>query len=254
MVSKGSWSCKTQILVERDRRKHLSKQMSTIISSRHKCYEENNIKVRLELLSSAIYVSSMWLFSTWKLTSLTVMCSQCKICNRYQSLSVKRREWKCLINNFILINVLKWHFGYILLSLSRSVVSDSLRPYELQHTRLPCPSPSLGVYSNSCPLSQWCHPTISSSVIPFSSCPQYFPASLEKSSELALHIKWPKYSDFSFSIRPSNEYSGLISFKIDWFDLLAAQGTVKSLLQHYSPKASALQCSAFFTVQLSIFS
>ena len=182
------------------------------------------------------------------------MCSQCKIRNRYQSFSVKRKGWKCLINNFISINVLKWHFGYILLLLSRSVMSDSLRPCELQHTRLPCPSPSPGVYSNSCPLSQWCHPTISSSVILFSSCPQYFPALLEKSSELALHIKWPKYWDFSFSISPSNKYSGLISFTIDWFDLLAAQETGKSFLQHYSPKASVLQCSAFFTVQLSIFS
>ena len=159
------------------------------------------------------------------------MCSQCKICNRYQSF----KEWKCLINNFILINMLKWHFGYILLLFNRSVVSDSLRPHELQHTRLPCSSPSPGVCS--CPLSRWCHPAISSSVIPFSSCPQSFPALLEKSSELALHVRWPNYWDFSFSISPSNEYSGLISFKIEWFDLLAAQETLKSLLQHYSSKA-----------------
>ena len=165
------------------------------------------------------------------------MCSQCKICNRYQSFIMKKKEWKCLINNLILINMLKWNFGYILL-FSRSVVSDSLQPHELQHTSLPCSSPFPGVCS--CPLSRWCRPTISSSVIPFSSCPQSFPASLEKSSELALHIKWPNYWDFSFSISPSNEYSGLISFKIDWFDILAAQGTLKSLLQHYSLKASIL--------------
>ena len=163
------------------------------------------------------------------------MCSQCKICNRYQSFIMKKKEWKCLINNFILINMLKWHFGYILLLFSHLVVSDSLQPHELQHTRLPCFSPSPGVCS--CPLSRWCHPAISSSVFPFSSCPQSFPASLEKSSELALHVRWPKYWDFSFSISPPIEYSGLISFKIEWFDLLAAQETLKSLLQHYSSKA-----------------
>ena len=71
------------------------------------------------------------------------------------------------------------------------------------------------------------------------------------SNELALPIRWPKYWSFSFSISPSNEYSRLISFRIDWFDLLAVQGTLKSLLQHYSSKASVLQCSAFFIIQLS---
>ena len=71
------------------------------------------------------------------------------------------------------------------------------------------------------------------------------------SNELALHIRWPKYWNFSFSISPSNEYSGLISFTIDWFDLLAVQGTLKSLLQHHNSKASILQHSAFLTVQLS---
>ena len=102
---------------------------------------------------------------------------------------------------------------------------------------------------NSCPMSHWCHPTISSSVIPFS-CLQSLPA-LESSSESALHIRWPKYWSFSFSISPSSEYSGPISFRIDWFDLLAVQGTFSSLLQHYSSKASILQHSAFFMVQLS---
>ena len=71
------------------------------------------------------------------------------------------------------------------------------------------------------------------------------------SSDLIVHIRWPKYWSFSFSISPSNEYSGLTSFRIDWFDLLAVQGTLKSLLQHHSSKASILQCSAFFMVQLS---
>ena len=134
---------------------------------------------------------------------------------------------------------------------SHSVMSDSLKPHELQHTRPPCASPTPGVCSNSCPSSQWCHPTISSSVVLFSSCPQSFPASGSFLSESALHIRWPKYWSFSFSISPSNEYSGLISFRIDLFDLLAVQGTLKSLLQHHSSKASIFRHSAFFTVQLS---
>ena len=132
---------------------------------------------------------------------------------------------------------------------SHSVMSDSLQPQESQHTRPPCPSPTPKVYTNSCPSSQWCHPTISSSVIPFSSCLQSFPAS--GSFPMSLHIRGPKYWSFSFSISPSSEYSGLISFRMDWLDLLAVQGTLKSLLQHHSSKASILQPSAFFIVQLS---
>jgi len=81
--------------------------------------------------------------------------------------------------------------------------------------------------------------------------PSIFPTIRVFSSELALHIRWSKYWNFSFSISPSNEYSGLISFRIDWFDLLAVQGTLMSLLQHHSSKASILQCSAFFMVQVS---
>ena len=103
-------------------------------------------------------------------------------------------------------------------------------------------------------IDPWCHPTISSSVILFSSCLQYFPASGSFLMKSALPIRWPKYWSFSFSISPSNEHSGLISFRIDWFDLLAVQGTLKSLLQLYSSKASIFflcVCSAFFTVQLS---
>ena len=116
-----------------------------------------------------------------------------------------------------------------LLLFSRSVVSNSLRPHGLQHTRLPCPSPSLGVCSNSCPLSWWCHPIISSSVIPFSSCLQSFPASGSfPMSQLFIHIGWPKYWSFSLSISPSNEHSGLISFRIVWFDLLAVQEAAES--------------------------
>ena len=131
------------------------------------------------------------------------------------------------------------------------MVSNSLWPHGLQHARLPCPSLSPRVCSNSRPSSQWCHPTISSSVVPFSSCLQSFPPSGFFSNESVLRIRWPKYWSFSFSISPSNEYSGLISFRMDWLDLLADQGSLKSLLQHHSPKASILQHSAFFIVQLS---
>ena len=127
---------------------------------------------------------------------------------------------------------------------SRSVMSSCLWLHGLQHARLPCPSPTSGAYSNSCPSNQWCHPTISSSVIPFSS--RLFPSIRVFSNESVLLIRWPKYWSFSFSISPSNEYSRLISFRMDWLDLLAVQGTLKSLLQPHSSKASILQCSAFF--------
>ena len=130
-------------------------------------------------------------------------------------------------------------------------MSDSLRPHELQRTRPPCPSPTPGVYPNPCPSSQWCHPAISSSVIPFSSCPQSFTGLGSFPNESALHRRWSKYWSFSFNIRPSNEHPGLISFRMDWLDLLAVQGNLKSLLQHHSSKASILLCSAFFIVQLS---
>ena len=126
---------------------------------------------------------------------------------------------------------------------------DSLWPHGLQHTRLPCPSPTSEAYSNSGPSSQWCHPTISSSVVLFS-CLQSLPASVF-SNESVLCIIWSKYWSFSFSISPSSEHSGLISFRMDWLDLLAVQGTLKSLLQHHSSKASILRHSAFFMVRLS---
>ena len=119
-------------------------------------------------------------------------------------------------------------------------MSNSLWPHGLQHARLPCPPPTPRACSNSCPLSWWCHPNISSSVIPFSSHLQSFPASGSFLVESVLPIRWPKYWSFSFNTSPSNEYSGLISFRTDWLDLLAVQGTLKSLLQHHSSKASIL--------------
>ena len=139
---------------------------------------------------------------------------------------------------------------FSLVSSSGAQLCPTLRPHRLQHIRFLCPSPTPGACSNSCPSSQSCHPIISSSVFPFSSCLQSFPASgsLPRSQFFA---SGGQSKSFSFSISPSNEYSGLISFRIDWFDLLAVQGTLKSLLQHHCSKASILQCSAFFIVQLS---
>ena len=128
---------------------------------------------------------------------------------------------------------------------SHSVVSDSLRPHESQHARPPCPSPTPGVHPNSCPWNQWCHPAISSSVIPISSCPQSLPASEFFSNESTLHMRWPKYWSFSFSIIPSKEHPGLISFRMDWLDLLAAQG----ILRVFSN--TTVQKHQFFSAQLS---
>ena len=99
-------------------------------------------------------------------------------------------------------------------------MSDSLRPQGLKHTRPPCLSPTPGIYSNSCPLSQWCHPTISPSVIPFSSCLHSFPASGSFQMSQFFTSGGQRIGVFSFSISPSSEYSGLISFRMDWLDLL----------------------------------
>ena len=129
---------------------------------------------------------------------------------------------------------------------SLSVVSNSLWTHGLQHARLPCPSLTPGAYSDSCLSNQWCHPTISSSVIPSSSWSiRVF------SKESILHIRWPKYWSFSFIVSPFSDYSGLIFVRVDWLDLLKVQETLKSLLQHHSSEASILWCSAFFRVQLS---
>ena len=141
-------------------------------------------------------------------------------------------------------------FSHLEMLFSCQVMSYSLRPHGLQHARLPYPSVSprvcsfvcieLVMLSNClilcCPLLLW---------------PSSFPSIRVFSNELAFHFRWPKYWSFSFSISPSNEYSGLISFRIDWFDLLAVQGTLKSLLQHHNSKTPILWCTAFFMVQLS---
>ena len=125
-------------------------------------------------------------------------------------------------------------------------MSNSLQPHGLQHARLPCPSLSHGICTNS--HVHWVGDATQPSH-------RLFPWCWESirlfSSESVLHIRWPNYRSFSFSIGPSNEYSGLTSFRMDWLDLLAVQGTPKSLTQHHSSKTSILQRSAFFTVQLS---
>ena len=130
-------------------------------------------------------------------------------------------------------------------------MSDSLPPHGLQHARPPCLSPTPRVYSNSCPLSQMCHPAISSSVVPFSSCLQSFPASGSFQMSQFFTSGGQSIGVFSFNISPFNKYSGLISFRMDWLNLLAVQGILKSLLQHHSSKALILRCSTFFMVQLS---
>ena len=114
-----------------------------------------------------------------------------------------------------------------LLLSSHSVMSDTLRPHGLKHTRLPCPAPSPCIFSHSSPLHGWCHPTVhplSSPSTPAFSLSQHQVFSIES----ALHIWWPKYWSFDFSISPSNDYSELISFRIDWFALLAVLGTLES--------------------------
>ena len=118
---------------------------------------------------------------------------------------------------------------YLSVQFNLSVASNSA-PHGLQHARPPCPLPTPRACSNPCPWSWWCRPTSSSSVVPFSSSLQSFPASGFSSSESGLRIRRPKYWSFSFSISPSNKYSGLISFRIDWFYLFTVQETLKSLL------------------------
>ena len=130
-------------------------------------------------------------------------------------------------------------------------MSNSLQPHGLQHARLPCPSPTPGACSNSCPLSQWCHPTISSSIVPVSSCPQSFPISGSfQISQLFASGGQSIGVSSSTSVLPMN-IQGWFPLRVDWLELLAVQGTLKSLLQHHSSKASIFLHSAFFIVQLS---
>ena len=129
---------------------------------------------------------------------------------------------------------------------SRSVVSDSLRPHESQHARPLCPSPTPGVHSDSRPSSPWCHPADLILRHRFFLLSPIPPSIRVFSNESTLPMRWPKYWSFSFSVIPSKEHPGLI-FRMDWLGLLAVQGTLKSLPQHHSSKASILRRSAFFT-------
>ena len=136
---------------------------------------------------------------------------------------------------------------------SSLVVSGSSRPHVPQHARPPCRSPTPGVYSNSSPLSRWCHPTNFILCRPLLLLPSIIPSIRVFSNEWKGHFRiwWPKYWSFSFDISPFNGHSGLISFRMDWLDLLAVQGTLKGLLQHHSSKASILQCSALYSPALT---
>ena len=154
-------------------------------------------------------------------------------------------------------NYCQWKCGYmfslLLLSLlfSHSVVSNSLWHHGLHHSRLPCPSPSVRVFSNS--HVHWVDDAIQLSH-PLSSpllLPSVFPSIRVFSNETPLHIRWPKYWSVCFRVSPFSEYSGLISLRIAWLNLLDVQGTLESLLQLHSSKASILRCSAFFIVQLT---
>ena len=143
-----------------------------------------------------------------------------------------------------------WNYLYAVQFSSVAQSCPTLRPHGLQHSRLSCPSPTPRACSNSCPLSPWCHPTISSSVVPFSSC-------LNLSQHQGL-FKWvssshqvAKILEFQLQYQSLHEHPGLISFRMDWLDLLAVRGTLKSPLQYHSSKASILWHSDFFMFQLS---
>ena len=134
---------------------------------------------------------------------------------------------------------------------SHSVVSDSLRPHEPQHARPLCPSPTPGVHPNPCPLSWWCHPTISSSVVPFSSCPQSFPESGCFQMSQLFTSGGQSIGSFSFNISPSNEHPGLISLRMDWLDLLAVQGTQESSPTPQFKSINSLALSFLYTPTLT---
>ena len=170
-----------------------------------------------------LIIVPQWLITAWICIALQfylkISCF-CLFCFfGLQKISVASRWFLCVCVSLYTL----------LLLFSRPVVSDSLQPHELQHARSHCSSPSPEVCPSSCPLHWWCLPATSSSEALFS-FPSVFPSIRDFSNESAVHIRWPKYWSFSFSISPSNEYSGLISLKIDCFDILAIQGALRSLL------------------------
>ena len=155
----------------------------------------------------------------------------------------------CSVQGILQARILEW-VQFSSVQFSSSVMSDSLQHHELQHARPPCPSPTPGVHPNPCPLSRWCHPTISSSVLLFS-YPQSSPASGSfQVSQLFASGGQNTGVSASTSVLPTNTRDWS-PFRMDWLDLFAVQGTLKILLQHHSSKASILRRSAFFIVQLS---
>ena len=145
-----------------------------------------------------------------------------------------------------------WSFHALIIQFSSVAQSClTLWPHGLQHAIPPCPSPTPGVYPNSCPFESVMPSNHLILCYPLLLLPSIFPSIRVFSNESALRFKWPKYWSFSFNISPSSEHSGLIFFRMDWLDLLAVQGTLKSILQHHSSKASILRSSAFFIIQLS---
>ena len=187
----------------------------------------------------------MWNIHTMGLYSVLKKESKSAICDNMDEPWGHYAKWNKPVTEGQIMHISNHQFSSVAQS------GPTLYHHESQHARPPCPSPTPGVHPNSCPLSQWCHLTISSSVTPLLLLPSIFPSIRVFSNEPVLHIRWPKYWSFSFSISPSNKYSRLISFRIDWLHLLAVQGTLKSLLQHQRSKASILQQSAFFMAQLS---
>ena len=155
----------------------------------------------------------------------------------YLKVGHSKADWKFLVSGVINCELpgRVSQMSHLLSSIqfSCSVVSNSLWPHESQHARPPCPSPTPRIHPNPCPLSWWCHPNLIF-CHPLLLLPSIFPSIRVFSNELALNIRWPKYWTFSFNISPSNEHPGLVSFMMDCLDLLAVQGTLKSLLQHHN--------------------
>ena len=166
--------------------------------------------------SHPIWISFFPFLGVWKLSQLKQETEAIVRLNLFASYTSVTTILLGLVLSSLKI-ILMYMFSSV--QFSRSVVSDSLRPHESQHARPPSPSPTPEVHSDSCPLSQWCHPAISSSVVSFSSCPQSLPASV-LSNESTLHMRWTKYWSFSFSIIPPKEIPGLMSFRMDWLDRL----------------------------------
>ena len=204
-----------------------------------------------------IYLSKVENLHTQKNSHANVYCSFIHDDQNFEVTKMFFSRWTDKLigvqpdNRILFSDEKKWVVKTCSVQFSCSVMSNSLQPRGLQHFRLPCPSPTPRACSNSCPSSWWCHLIISSSVIPFSSFIQSFsasgsfPTSQFSSGGQSIGVL------ASASVLPSNEYSGLISLRIDWLDILVVQGTLKSLLQHRGSKASIPQHLAFFIVQLS---